>query len=99
MVAIGASGSRKTQTLKAIAYSIKQTYPAIQIFCIDFHGDQEIIGETCYPLHMASPYGINPLTINLDREGGGPNLQAIAVALKEKQQLAQETSSNTGVGK
>jgi hypothetical protein len=27
-------------------------------------------------LHMASPHGINPLVINLDPEGGGPNLQA-----------------------
>ena len=54
VVAIGASGSGKTQTLKAIAFSLRQTYPDIQIFVIDFHGDQEITGETCYPLHMAS---------------------------------------------
>ena len=80
MVAIGASGSGKTQTLKAIAHSLRQTYPDIQVVVIDFHGDQQIDGETCYPLHMASPHGINPLVINLDREGGGPNLQAIALA-------------------
>ena len=55
VVAIGASGSGKTQTLKAIAYSLRQTYPDIQIFVIDFHGDQEIEGEASYPLHMASP--------------------------------------------
>lgn len=87
VVAIGGSGSGKTQTLKTITYSLRQTYPEIQIFCLDFHGDQEIIGETCYPLHMASPHGINPLVINLDPEGGGPNLQAIAVAQTLKRSL------------
>lgn len=87
VVAIGASGSGKTQTLKAIAFSLRQTYPDIQIFVIDFHGDQEITGETCYPLHMASPHGINPLVINLDPEGGGPNLQAIAVTSTLKKSL------------
>ncbi len=87
VVAIGASGSGKTQTLKAIAFSLRQTYPDIQIFVIDFHGDQEIEGETCYPLHMASPHGINPLVVNLDPEGGGPNLQAIAVTTTLKKSL------------
>ena len=95
VVAIGASGSGKTQTLKAIpqgsasrcAYSLRQTYPDIQIFVIDFHGDQEITGEASYPLHMASPHGINPLVVNLDPEGGGPNLQAIAVTSTLKKSL------------
>ena len=80
IVAIGASGSGKTQTLKAIAFSLHQTYPEMQIILLDFHGDQEIIGETCYPIHMASPHGINPLVVNLDPEGGGSNLQAIQMA-------------------
>jgi energy-coupling factor transporter ATP-binding protein EcfA2 len=80
IVAIGASGSGKTQTLKAIAFSLHQTYPDMQIILLDFHGDQEIIGETCYPIHMASPHGINPLVVNLDPEGGGSNLQAIQIA-------------------
>ncbi len=87
IVAIGASGSGKTQTLKAIAYSLRQTYPDTQLFIIDFHGDQQIEGETVYPLHMASQTGINPLTINLDPEGGGPNLQAIAVTATLKKSL------------
>jgi ABC-type dipeptide/oligopeptide/nickel transport system ATPase component len=87
LVAIGASGSGKTQTLKAIAHALRQTYPDIQVVVIDFHGDQEIEGETCYPLHMASPHGINPLVVNLDPEGGGPNLQAIAVAQTLKRSL------------
>ncbi|MGH2416673.1 MAG: ATP-binding protein, partial [Microcystaceae cyanobacterium] len=87
IVAIGASGSGKTQTLKAIAYSLRQTYPNTQIVIIDFHGDQEIVSETCYPLHMASPHGINPLVVNLDPEGGGPNLQAIASAATLKKSL------------
>ena len=87
IVAIGASGSGKTQTLKAIAFSLRQTYPEMQVILLDFHGDQEIIGETCYPIHMASPHGINPLVVNLDPEGGGSNLQAIQIAAILKKSL------------
>lgn len=87
IVAIGASGSGKTQTLKAIAYELQRTYPQMQVILIDFHGDQKVLGETIYPLHMASPHGINPLVINLDPEGGGPNLQAISVAAVLKKAL------------
>ena len=87
IVAIGASGSGKTQTLKAIAFSLHQTYPDMQVILLDFHGDQEIIGETCYPIHMASPHGINPLVVNLDPEGGGPSLQAIQIAAILKKSL------------
>ena len=87
IVAIGASGSGKTQTLKAIAFSLHQTYPEMQVILLDFHGDQEIIGETCYPIHMASPHGINPLVVNLDPEGGGSNLQAIQIAAILKKSL------------
>lgn len=87
IVAIGASGSGKTQTLKAIAYELQCTYPQMQVILIDFHGDQKVLGETVYPLHMASPHGINPLVINLDPEGGGPNLQAISVAAVLKKAL------------
>jgi type IV secretory pathway VirB4 component len=86
IVAIGASGSGKTQTLKAIAWEIYHTYPT-QVILIDFHGDQELPGETHYPLHMASPHGINPLLINLDPAGGGPSLQAIAVSSTLKKAL------------
>jgi type IV secretory pathway VirB4 component len=87
VVAIGSSGSGKTQTLKAIAYELHKTYSAMQLVIIDFHGDQNLQGEVCYPLHMSSPYGVNPLYINLDPEGGGPNLQAIAVAATLKKAL------------
>lgn len=89
IVAIGASGSGKTQTLKGIFYALLSMYMESQKILIDFHGDQDIAGEVCYPLHMASPWGINPLTVNLDPEGGGPNLQAIAVVsvLKKSLQL------------
>jgi hypothetical protein len=59
----------------------------MQLVIIDFHGDQNLQGEVCYPLHMSSPYGVNPLYINLDPEGGGPNLQAIAVAATLKKAL------------
>lgn len=89
IVAIGASGSGKTQTLKAIAYELHRTYEQMRLVILDFHGDQELEDETYYPLHMASPYGVNPLVVNLDPEGGGPNLQAIGIAaiLKKSLQL------------
>lgn len=87
IVIIGASGSGKTQTLKGIFYALRSTYMAAQKILIDFHGDQDIEGEVCYPLHMASPWGINPLVVNVDPEGGGPNLQAIAVVATLKKSL------------
>ncbi|MBO1071952.1 MAG: DUF87 domain-containing protein [Dolichospermum sp. DEX189] len=77
---IGTSGSGKTQTLKAIAYELPKLFPTIKNIIIDYHGDQQLPGEVCYPLDMESPYGINPLTIDLDTKGGGPALQGIAVA-------------------
>jgi|GEM_PF-804167 len=87
IVCIGASGSGKTQTLKGICFALRTIYIGTQKILIDFHGDQDIDGETVFPLHMASPWGINPLTVNLDPEGGGPNLQAIAVAAVLKKSL------------
>jgi hypothetical protein len=87
IVVIGASGSGKTQTLKGIFYALLTIHMESQKILIDFHGDQDIPGETCYPLHMASSWGINPLTVNLDPEGGGPNLQAIAVTSVLKKSL------------
>lgn len=87
VVAIGASGSGKTQTLKALAYELPKLYPQVQIVLIDFHGDQNLPGEICYPLNMESPHGINPLMIDLDTKGGGPALQTIAVAAVMKRAL------------
>jgi type IV secretory pathway VirB4 component len=69
MVILGTSGSGKTQTLKAIAGELYHSFPS-QSIVLDFHGDQQLPGETYYPLNMASDYGINPLTINPDPEGG-----------------------------
>jgi len=37
---------------------------------IDFHGDQQLPGEICYPLNMESPHGINPLMVDLDTRAG-----------------------------
>lgn len=78
VVVLGASGSGKTQTLKALAYELSRQ--GSRVVMIDFHGDQSLPGETVYPLNQASPYGINPLIVNPDPEGGGPDLQAIQVA-------------------
>lgn len=87
VVLIGASGSGKTQTLKAIAYELPKLFPEVRIVVIDFHGDQELPDEICYPLDMESPHGINPLNIDLDTKGGGPALQAISVAAILKKAL------------
>jgi type IV secretory pathway VirB4 component len=86
-VVIGASGSGKTQTIKAMAYELSCYYPELKIIMVDFHGDLHLPGEIYYPLNMESPHGINPLTIDLDSKGGGPNLQAIAVASILKKSL------------
>lgn len=87
VVLIGASGSGKTQTLKAIAYELSKLFPQVRIVVVDFHGDQQLPGEICYPLNMESRWGINPLTIDLDTKGGGPALQALAVAAILKKAL------------
>lgn len=84
---VGSSGSGKTQTLKAIAYEISKVFPQVQVFVADFHGDQQLPGEICYHLDMESPHGVNPLTIDKDTKGGGPALQAIAVAAILKKAL------------
>ena len=91
MVILGTSGSGKTQTLKAIVWEMYQGFPTRSIV-LDFHGDQQLPGETCYPIHMASSFGINPLTINLDPEGGGSKLQAISVAATLRRALIMGTN-------
>ncbi|PHV63733.1 ATP-binding protein [Cyanobacterium aponinum] len=87
IVTIGASGSGKTQTLKAIALNLYRHYPTVNIYIIDFHGDQQIEGERYIPLNMISEYGINPLIINPDPEGGGSNIQSLIVTNILKQTL------------
>jgi len=84
---IGTSGSGKTQTLKAIAYELPNLFPIIRLVLIDFHSDLDLPNEVCYPLNMESPHGINPLVVDLDTKGGGPSLQAIAVAAILKKAL------------
>ena len=51
IVAIGASGSGKTQTLKQSLMPSGKPIPDSGDL-IDFHGDQDIVDETHYPLHM-----------------------------------------------
>jgi type IV secretory pathway VirB4 component len=86
IVIIGTSGSGKTQTVKAIASELKNNFPC-QVIVLDFHGDQQLPDEFHAPFNMASPHGINPLVINIDPEGGGPKLQAIAVASNLRRSL------------
>ncbi|MCG6135195.1 MAG: type IV secretion system DNA-binding domain-containing protein [Nostoc sp. LLA-1] len=89
---IGTSGSGKTQTLKAIALELPKLFPELQLIIIDYHGDQDLPGETLYALDMESPHGINPLVIDLDTKGGGPALQAIAVAATLRKALTMGTN-------
>ena len=91
MVILATSGGGKTQTLKAIVWELYQGFPTRSIV-LDFHGDQEISGEICYPIHMASNHGINPLVINKDPEGGGSSLQAISVAATLRRALVMGTN-------
>jgi Helicase HerA, central domain len=86
IVIIGTSGSGKTQTIKAIASELAVNFPC-QVVVLDFHGDQKLPQELHVPLNMAAPVGINPLIVNLDEEGGGPKLQAIAVAANLRRSL------------
>ncbi len=97
VVLIGASGSGKTQTLKAIAYELPKLFPSVRQIIVDFHNDQELPGETLYTLDMESPHGINPLTIDLDTKGGGPALQAIAVAAILKKALTMGANQEGAV--
>jgi hypothetical protein len=78
IVTIGASGSGKTQTLKAIALNLHKHYP-VNVYIVDFHGDQQIEGELCYELDRLGEYGINPLKINPDPRGGGPEIQSLII--------------------
>ncbi|KOP26560.1 cell division protein FtsK [Hapalosiphon sp. MRB220] len=80
VVILGTSGSGKTQTLKALAHELPLLFPDIKIVISDFHGDLELPGEVCYSLDAESPHGLNPLVLDLDPKGGGPDLQAIAVS-------------------
>ncbi|WP_375467262.1 ATP-binding protein [uncultured Nostoc sp.] len=80
VVILGTSGSGKTQTLKALAHELPLLFPDIRIVISDFHGDLELPGEVCYSLDAESPHGLNPLVLDLDPKGGGPDLQAIAVS-------------------
>src|SRR5262245_66254625 len=45
VVAIGASGSGKTQTLKDMAYELSRTYTDARVIVVDFHCAQETAGE------------------------------------------------------
>jgi Helicase HerA, central domain len=86
IVVIGTSGSGKTQTIKVLASELTNNF-SCQVIVLDFHGDQQLPPEFHVPFNMASPHGINPLVINIDPEGGGPKLQAIAVASNLRRSL------------
>jgi tRNA-binding EMAP/Myf-like protein len=79
-VVLGTSGSGKTQTLKSMAYELPSLFPEIKIVLIDLHGDLGLPNEVCYRLDAESPHGLNPLVLDLDPRGGGPDLQSIAVS-------------------
>jgi hypothetical protein len=83
-VAFGASGSGKTESLKAIAAEIDNY--GIPTLIIDFHGDIETDrAESIILSHApALPYGINPLELDsLDPSDGGvyPQLLKLSESL------------------
>ena len=92
MVILGTSGSGKTQTLKAIAHELPSLFSDVKIIIADFHGDLVYLRRVCYPLDAESPYGLNPLKLDLDPKGGGCDLQAIAVAAILKKSLSMGTN-------
>ncbi|OBQ13630.1 MAG: cell division protein FtsK [Anabaena sp. AL09] len=79
-VVLGTSGSGKTQTLKSMAYELPSLFPEIKVILIDLHGDLGLPNEVCYRLDAESPHGLNPLVLDLDPRGGGPDLQSIGIS-------------------
>ncbi|MHC5740137.1 MAG: hypothetical protein ACYTXH_35930, partial [Nostoc sp.] len=52
-------------------YELPRFLPSVRCINIDFYGDLGLPGEVCYPLNMESPFGINPLVIDLAPKAGG----------------------------
>jgi len=94
LLAVGGSGSGKSQTIKAIAHDLRK---ATAVVVLDIHGDLTIDGATTHELHFESKYGINPLVLSLDPKGGGPVAQKEIVRTRLQRTFAPMGSVQLGV--
>lgn len=80
---LGGSGAGKTQTIKAAMLELHRQ--GLGVVALDFHGDLLIEGAESYEISMVSRSGVNPLVVDLDPAGGGPDPQRFLVlqSLKE----------------
>lgn len=83
---LGGSGAGKTQTIKAAMLELSRR--DFGVVAIDFHGDLLIERAESYPISMGSSYGVNPLAVDLDPGGGGPNPQRFLVLQSLKEAFA-----------
>jgi hypothetical protein len=74
---VGGSGTGKTWTMRLVARELSQR--GRPCLLLDFHGDLVIPGIQSYPISLDSRYGVNPLDMSMDREGGGPDPQRFEV--------------------
>lgn len=68
---VGKSGMGKTHTLKNIMNQMFTQAANFRVHIMDVHGDIDIPGCSTVKFSEASPYGINPLSINPDPDFGG----------------------------
>lgn len=83
---LGGSGSGKTETLKALAWELGRR--GVGVVAIDFHGDLAVEGGVTHEISMRSRYGVNPLVVDLDPDGGGPDPQRFIVLRSLKEAFA-----------
>ena len=74
---LGGSGTGKTWTMRLLARELSGR--GHRCLLLDFHGDLVMPGIQSYRISLDSRYGVNPLEISMDAEGGGPDPQRFEV--------------------
>ncbi len=74
---LGGSGTGKTWTMRLLAGELSKR--GRRCLLLDFHGDLVIPGIQSYSISLDSRYGVNPLEMSMDPEGGGPDPQRFEV--------------------